>query len=444
MSSKTFTDSLKVYVTRTDSLGCIISSDTVQLAKYAAITIPKVSDTVFCQNISNAALSVSASTGNSLLWYGTNATGGMGGTVATIPTVSDTVTKSYYVSQINSTTSCESPRAKITVKINPAPTLPTVKDSTYCQNILADTLRATATTGNILQWYGTNVTGGTASSTANVPSTAIAGTQGYYVSQKTTATGCEGARAKITITTNPLPGLPTIKDTSYCQNQTPDTLRATPNNGNTLLWYGTNATGGTSANTASLPSTGTVGVQGYYVSQKITSTGCEGQRAKINITTKAIPSAPILSRDTSNNLIASTNSITWYKDGTALTDTTQKIKPTAPGSYTAKTTQNGCTSALSSAYYYLVTDIINLSGDEYIKLAPNPFSGTLNFDFKIKGYQSLNLEVFELATGKKVASRTNIYAGSSMQFNNLNAGSYLIRVVSLDNKINYQFKMVKL
>ena len=56
-----------------------------------------------------------------------------------------------------------------------------------------------------------------------------------------------------------------IRDSVYCQNAVSDTLRATSNNGNSLLWYGTNATGGTSANTGSLPSTGTVGVQGYYV-----------------------------------------------------------------------------------------------------------------------------------------------------------------------------------
>ena len=123
----------------------------------------------------------------------------------------------------------------------------------------------------------------------------------------------------------------------------------------------------------------------FYVS-KIDSNGCTKTSEIIKIIKFPIPTTPSISRDTSNNLIsnASIGNI-WYKDGTALTDTTQKIKPTTPGSYTVKTTQNGCASALSSAYYYLITDIVNLSSDEYIKLAPNPFSGTLNFDFKIKG-----------------------------------------------------------
>jgi peptidoglycan hydrolase-like protein with peptidoglycan-binding domain len=125
-------------------------------------------------------------------------------------------------------------------------------------------------------------------------------------------------------------------------------------------------------------------------------------------------------------------------------DTAQKFKPTSPGSYTIKTTQNGCISALSNPYYYLVTDIINLSKDEFIKLAPNPFINQLIFDFIVKGYQRLNLEVFDIASGTKVASQPNLTAGSRITLGHLSSGAYVIRVTSTDNKISYQFKMVKL
>ena len=135
---------------------------------------------------------------------------------------------------------------------------------------------------------------------------------------------------------------------------------------------------------------------------------------------------------------------TWYKDGVALTDTAQKIKPTTPGSFTVKVTQNGCISTASNAYYYIVTDVINLSSDEFIKLAPNPFINQLNFDFVVKGYQRLNLEVFDIASGTKVASQPNLTAGSRITLGHLSSGTYVIRVTSTDNKISYQFKMVKL
>ena len=174
------------------------------------------------------------------------------------------------------------------------------------------------------------------------------------------------------------------------------------------------------------------------------SLGCVISSDTIQIKKLAIPSAPTLSRDTANFLLSGAPGTTWYKDGSAITDTAQKYKPTTAGSYTAKTTTNGCTSVMSAAYYYLVTDIINLSKDEFIKLAPNPFINQLNFDFIVKGYQKLNIEVYDVATGSKVATQQNITAGTKIQLGQLARGTYIVRVTSNDNKIAQQFKMVKL
>ena len=66
--------------------------------------------------------------------------------------------------------------------------------------------------------------------------------------------------------------------------------------------------------------------------------------------------------------------------------------------------------------------MINLSANEFIKLAPNPFQGQLNFDFNVKGYQKLNVEVFELTTGTKRASQQNVLPGSVLTFGFLAPG----------------------
>ncbi len=174
------------------------------------------------------------------------------------------------------------------------------------------------------------------------------------------------------------------------------------------------------------------------------SLGCTISSDTVNLVKSISPSAPTIFRDTANNLVANTYGITWYKDGFIIPDTTQKLKPSSPGSYTAKTTQNGCISPMSSPYYYLVTDIINLSKDEYIKLAPNPFQGQLNFDFVIKGYQRLNIDVYELSTGNRVKSIIGLTQGSKVDLGVLSSGTYVLRVSSIDNKISHQFKMVKL
>ena len=96
------------------------------------------------------------------------------------------------------------------------------------------------------------------------------------------------------------------------------------------------------------------------------------------------------------------------------------------------------------SFIYLVTDIINLSKDEFIKLAPNPFINQLNFDFIVKGYQRLNIEVFDVATGIKVVSQPNLTAGSRIALGQLSGGTYIIRITSNDQKILQQFKVVKM
>ncbi|WP_344817345.1 lamin tail domain-containing protein, partial [Flavobacterium cheonanense] len=78
----------------------------------------------------------------------------------------------------------------------PAP--PTVTTPVnYCQNAVASALTATALPLATLNWYGTNATGGTPSSTAPTPLTTSVGTTTYYVSQ--TIGGCESVRVPIVV-----------------------------------------------------------------------------------------------------------------------------------------------------------------------------------------------------------------------------------------------------
>jgi hypothetical protein len=404
---------------------------------------PTVSNVSSCVGSSISTLSATASSGNTISWYGNSSTGGTASSTAPTPLSTSVGSMDYYVSQANALTGCESVRSKITVTIGAIPAAPVASNVSVCSGATAVALSATAIAGNTLAWYGNNATGGTASSTANIYSTSTVGSIDYYVSQTTTSTGCESSRTKITVTTNQIPATLTTSPISYCLGATATALTATATSGNNLLWY-TSATGGTSASTGPTPLTTIVGSTDYYVSQVTTSSSCEGLRAKLVVTTKAIPSAPTLSRDTANFLLSGAPGTSWFKDGSVITDTTQKYKPATPGSYTAKTTTNGCTSVMSSAYYYLVTDIINLSKDEFIKLAPNPFVNQLNFDFVVKGYQKLNIEVYDVATGSKVANQQNITAGTQIQLGQLARGTYIVRVTSNDNKIAHQFKMVKL
>ena len=144
-------------------------------------------------------LSATASSGT-ISWYNTN-TGGtvLGtGTNYTTPTLSNTT--SYYV-----TTSECTVRTEIKATIVTPPNYPSSTNSiSYCLNSTATPLTATADTNNTLNWY-TVASGGTSSTTSPTPLTTSSGTTTFYVSQTNTLTGCEGPRAEITVTVNPLP-----------------------------------------------------------------------------------------------------------------------------------------------------------------------------------------------------------------------------------------------
>jgi hypothetical protein len=283
--------------TVTNASGCVSTSsgNVVIDAQPATPATPGVSSLVYCQNATAVPLTATSLSGNTLQWYGTNATGGTAGTIAPTPATGSTGTTTYYVSQKNDITGCESARAGIVVTVNALPGLPTAGSVSYCHNATASPLSATATSGNTLQWYGTNATGGTASTTVPTPSTNSVGVITYYVSQKNTATGCESARLGIAVTVNPIPGLPGVSDFSYCQNSIAPPLTATASGGHALRWYGTNATGGTASTTAPTPSTAVIGSTDYYVSQLNLSTGCESARAQITVHISDIPEPPVVS-----------------------------------------------------------------------------------------------------------------------------------------------------
>jgi gliding motility-associated-like protein len=94
---------------------------------------------------------------------------------------------------------------QVTVTVNPLPIAPSGSQVTYCIDaiatpLFAETLAVTGFEVLSLNWYGTNATGGIASSFAPTPSTAVVGLTNYYVSQTNTVTGCEGPRYVIPVT----------------------------------------------------------------------------------------------------------------------------------------------------------------------------------------------------------------------------------------------------
>jgi gliding motility-associated-like protein len=284
----------------------------------------------YCQGATATALTA---TGTGLLWY-TTAIGGTGSAIAPIPSTAVVGSTTYYVSQTITTGNCaESPRASIVVNTVATPIAPTVINNiNYCQAAVAPALTATGTN---LRWY-TVAIGGTSSTTAPVPSTAVVGSTTYYVSQSTAAAGgCESPRASITVQVIAIPATPSvITPIAYCQGVAASTLTAV---GTNLLWYNT-ATGSTGSSTAPIPNTAVVANSTYYVSQSTSATGgCESPRASIVVNVSATAAAPIVTTPitycqgtTATALTATGTNLLWYSTATGGTgSSTAPIPSTA-------------------------------------------------------------------------------------------------------------------
>jgi gliding motility-associated-like protein len=204
--------------TVTSGLGICTSLPSVSFSNAAMIVSPAAplvtSAIAYCQNAPTTALTA---TGTNLLWY-TVPVGGTSSNIAPVPSSTIAGVTTYYVSQTALT--CEGPRVAIAVTITATPLLPTVNSPiNYCPGDPSTQLSAIGT--NLL-WY-TVPLGGSGSTIAPTPSTAIPGTFTFYVSQSTNVSpslSCEGPRAVITVNVNNNNLTVNIgKDTTICEGE---------------------------------------------------------------------------------------------------------------------------------------------------------------------------------------------------------------------------------
>ena len=188
----------------------------------------------------------------------------------------------------------------------------------------------------------------------------------------------------------------------------------------------------------------TIKKSGSYTLSVNNDYGCKASSDALTVVVNKIPSIPLISRDAAGNLVSSATTNEWYKDGVKISETSSLIKPSLNGAYTVKAIENKCISSFSSSYYFVVTDIININNNEFIKMAPNPFVNFVNVDFVLKNQQKVNIEVYSIASGALVKQFNNVYAGSKINLGSLSSGIYIFKITTPDQKNYYQFKMIKL
>lgn len=372
------------YVSSKTTLGCEGPRATITVSTNAIPSAPTVTSPLnLCIGTAAAALSASTSSSTDVLYWYSSAIGGSGSTTAPTPSTASLGITNYYVSA-KSTFDCEGPRSLISVEVNPIAETPTVSSPiAYCLNATAIALTATPdATTDTLYWY-TTATGGTGTTIAPVPSTSTAGTTSYYVSGKNSY-ACEGARATLNVTINPLAVKPTVTSpVNYCQNATTVALTASKDaTTDTLYWY-TSATGGTGSTVAPTPSSTVIGTETYYVSAK-SNLGCEGERDSIQVITNPIPSTPTVASTltycqgaTALPLTATapsaTDTLYWY---TSATGGTGSIIPITPSTILADTI----------TYYVSAKNIFGCEGNRdsiTVNIIPAPAAPTVTSPINI-------------------------------------------------------------
>ncbi|MCF2495390.1 Ig-like domain-containing protein [Dyadobacter chenhuakuii] len=290
--------STSYFVSQTNAKGCESERAeiviTVGCKKFAGPTV--TTPLAICQAPTAAApLKATPLANHTLLWY-TAATGGTGSTTAPTPLNTEAKSYSYFVSQRNETTKCESERVEIIVNVREAakPTVTTPIE--YC---VGETPKALIPSGSTFKWYSASndVTGNT---TPPTPKTATPSTTTFYVTQSTTygSLVCESSRAEVEVIVNARPSaLPTVSE-AFCQERADKTytFAAQPAAGNTVNWYSV-ATGGVASKTAPSINLKNAGETIYYATQ--ISKSCESAtRVPQKIRVKPLPVLPTIANQT--------------------------------------------------------------------------------------------------------------------------------------------------
>ncbi|MBS1781608.1 MAG: gliding motility-associated C-terminal domain-containing protein [Bacteroidetes bacterium] len=153
---------------------------------------------------------------------------------ATFPNVCLTTDSAYYIAKVVYACSNLSVSDTIKVKRLSTPPPPTkTSPVNYCQFDIASILSAT---GQNILWYTTAI-GGTGSSTAPTPITAIVGTQKFYLTQ--TINGCESNRDSIVVNITPMPIPNATNNSPICQGDTLKLFSASFS-GASYTWIGPN------------------------------------------------------------------------------------------------------------------------------------------------------------------------------------------------------------
>jgi gliding motility-associated-like protein len=168
--------------------------------------LPVVSDTGRCGEGSVAINSSIGINGTGNRWYNSPVGGILLDTLIQYVTPYLTASRAYWVSSVNPTTGCESPRVSAMAEINPVPAYPTAPDVTQCGPDTVELIAVPGLNGTISRWYDSITNGNMLVQGNNLITEYLSATERYYVSSYNESTRCESSRIEVMAVVLPVPG----------------------------------------------------------------------------------------------------------------------------------------------------------------------------------------------------------------------------------------------
>jgi len=419
--------------------------------------LPTVSQVpiVTCQNATPQPL---AATGSNLKWYNTNKTGGTGQSTPNIPPTQTPGTYNFYVTQTG-TNGCESPRAEITVVIQPLPSATISGEATITQGQSAPLSIAFSGQG---PWTYTLSNGLTFTSSQNPTTITVSPLEPtVYTVTKITNNCGEGSPAgsatiNVRVATIDV-GNPSA--TTVCAGQTftvpyfssdffPSNtqFRVQMSKTNDDASFQTVATeGATTPLTATVPAAATAGLYYVRIIGVASNFTVKGKVSPVQITVRELPTATIsgptsiYENESAKLSIAFTGENPWrvtYRDSLAQKDTTFSttvssyeftVRPAKTNVYRIVSISNACgngpaTSRLTLAVNPLLSVNPNQSG-EWLSVYPVPVQTRCTIE--IEGGASTSITVTD-GFGKVLLRKQTVSTRDEVDFTSLTPGVYFL------------------
>lgn len=197
---------LHLFVSSVDTLtGCESPRVAVDFIVHTVPDLPLVSGAEFCGPSNTVLTSSVGAGGQANRWYDAP----VGGVMVSIDTFYSTslldTTTSFWVSTIDTTTGCESPRAEARVVIHPIPGLPMLTDGSRCGAGSVTLYGSPGTGGDVVRWFDFPSGGALLAQQDSFVAPYLTVSRSYYTSTYQTATGCESGRSEAVVHINPVP-----------------------------------------------------------------------------------------------------------------------------------------------------------------------------------------------------------------------------------------------